>query len=153
MVLWKQEGGVKTMQNNDYISREAVLRALCDASTPVIADNGKPTFQVDYVEAVNRAPAADVRPVVRGEWIRFPESMKYQNVYDADFIVCSCCEEPFNVMDNDCERFMFCPNCGTDMRSVYKPGSKEAWQSLEKAQEDFRKTAQVIAECMRGDVE
>lgn len=44
-------------------------------------------------------------------------------------------------------------NCEADTRNAYKPGSKEAWQSLEKAQEDFRKTAQVITEGMRGDWE
>lgn len=47
---------------DDYISREAVLQALCDASTPMIADSGKPTFQVDYIQAVNSVPAADVVP-------------------------------------------------------------------------------------------
>lgn len=61
-------------------------------------------------------PAADVRPVVHGEWIGYPECLKYPNAYADDHIVCSVCEECFSILDNCTEQFDFCPHCGADMR-------------------------------------
>ena len=58
----------------------------------------------------------DVKPVVRGEWVGYPECMKYPNAYADHHVVCSACEECFSVLDNDTERFNFCPHCGSDMR-------------------------------------
>ena len=66
--------------------------------------------------AIAALPDADVKPVVRGEWIGYPECLKYTNAYSDDHIVCSACEECFSILDNDCVRFNFCPNCGADMR-------------------------------------
>lgn len=69
---------------------------------------GKDTF-----EAV---PAADVRPVVRGEWIKID---KYDNESN---VQCSACLEEFDYVDGVCylchgyELPLFCPNCGADMR-------------------------------------
>lgn len=60
-------------------------------------------------------PAADVRPVKRGKWVGYPECLKYPNAYADDHIVCSACEECFSILDNDCERFNFCPSCGARM--------------------------------------
>ena len=45
-------------------------------------------------------PPADVRPVVRGEWIG-----------DGDCIICSNCKTAYTFMGSN-----FCPNCGADMR-------------------------------------
>lgn len=68
------------------------------------------------VAFINDIPSADVRPVVRGQWVDYPECLKYMNAYADDHIVCSACEECFSILDNDCERFNYCPNCGADMR-------------------------------------
>lgn len=65
---------------------------------------------------VDDIPTADVKTVVRGEWIAYPACLKYQNAYADHHIVCSVCEECFSILDNDTERFNFCPNCGSDMR-------------------------------------
>ena len=51
-----------------------------------------------------------------GKWVGYPECLKYMHAYADDHIVCSACEECFSILDNDCERFNFCPHCGADMR-------------------------------------
>lgn len=68
-----------------------------------------------YREWIASIPAADVRPLVKARWIGYPECLKYTNAYSDDHIVCSACEECFSILDNDCERFNFCPNCGAQM--------------------------------------
>lgn len=61
------------------------------------------------VEYLDEIPAADVQPVVRGEWISDGDG--YHWTYN-----CSICGwkdgYPFN------ERHKYCPNCGADMRKV-----------------------------------
>jgi len=56
----------------------------------------------DCIHAVQDIPAADVRPVVRGEW----EYISFMTVK------CSNCKETFHELEGD----NFCPNCGADMR-------------------------------------
>lgn len=62
-----------------------------------------------------------------GEWIEDAETFyKAVNEYDGgvdentpyftDDIACSKCLAKFSVIDNETERFDFCPNCGADMR-------------------------------------
>lgn len=68
-------------------------------------------------------PAADVVERKRGKWVGYPECLKYMNAYADDHIVCSACEECFSILDNDCERFNFCPNCGADMRQEKGDGN------------------------------
>ena len=95
----------------EYIKREDAYTTLTD-----YYHHSTETQHMALKEALDRVPAADVRPVVRGEWIGYPECLKYTNAYSDDHIVCSACEECFSILDNDCERFNFCPNCGADMR-------------------------------------
>lgn len=66
-------------------------------------------------EQLQNVPAADVVEVRHGRWIGYPECLKYTNAYSDDHIVCSACEECFSILDNDCERFNFCPRCGAKM--------------------------------------
>lgn len=61
-------------------------------------------------------PSADVAPVKHGRWIEYPECLRYENAYSDDHIVCSECGEVFSILDNDTERFDFCPHCGADLR-------------------------------------
>lgn len=58
----------------------------------------------------------DAKPVRHGRWIGYPECLQYDNAIDDSYIVCSVCKEPFNIIDNDTERFDYCPHCGADMR-------------------------------------
>lgn len=90
---------------SEYIEREAAIKA--------VSENDCEGYATQAVKAIH---TADVRPVVRGKWVGYPECLKYANAYSDDHIVCSACEECFSILDNDCERFNFCPNCGADMR-------------------------------------
>lgn len=130
----------------DFISRAAVVKYLEDCSGGY-----------DYIETekegaindINAIPAADVRPVVAAHW-EWDENGMDWNLGAWRCSHCRCKAETWWATDKHnplrCAGSHFCGNCGADMRSVYKPGSKEAWQSLQKAQEDFRKTAQVMAD-------
>lgn len=67
----------------------------------------------------------------RGEWIETAQDY-YETVnrkgggvnenteYFTDDIACSECLTIFSNIDNETERFNFCPNCGTDMRGENK---------------------------------
>ena len=118
----------------EYIEREAaypLAKKICDA----VDSQPRVLLPRTILDLIDDLPAADmvardcydrllaendelrkVRPVVRGKWIGYPECLKYPNAYSNDHIVCSACEECFSILDNDCERFNFCPNCGADMR-------------------------------------
>jgi len=66
-------------------------------------------------DTVEEFHAADVAPVVHGEWIEYPECLQYENAFSDDHIVCSNCKAVFNVLDNCTECFVCCPNCGARM--------------------------------------
>lgn len=72
----------------EYIERDAALRdwPLCD----------EPADAYQYIRSY---PAADVRPVVRGKWIK----IKYRSI---------CRDCSFRGFAS----WNFCPNCGADMR-------------------------------------
>ncbi len=67
----------------------------------------------DVLDDVENAPAADVRPVVRGHWITEEEAEAKGNYLLQDACsVCGHCD-----WDNtESKYFNFCPNCGADMR-------------------------------------
>lgn len=102
----------------EYISREAARPdSFCEGVScqdcPFCKDPVQGGCRID--DFVKSIPAADVKPVKRGEWIGYPECLKYPNAYADTHIVCSVCEECFSVLDNDTERFDFCPHCGAVM--------------------------------------
>lgn len=105
----------------DYIDRAEAIKAVCRKCTAcsVLTDKDDKAFSKAHcaeIRALQELPAADVKPVVHGRWIEYPDCLKYPNAYADDHIVCSVCEECFSVLDNDTERFWFCPHCGSDMR-------------------------------------
>lgn len=58
------------------------------------------------IETLNAIPAADVEPVVRGEWKKVYENTTFGAMYR-----CSTCgETTFNV-----ENYKYCPKCGAHM--------------------------------------
>jgi len=100
------------MEQTDYILRQDVFKlttkknSIWDAVTDA-SDRG-------LTEIINSIPAADVRPVVHGDWQG--EADGYADgelVYD--MWSCSACGAYFEEWD---ERppWNFCPNCGADMR-------------------------------------
>lgn len=68
-------------------------------------------YAKDQLEAI---PAADVRPVVRGEW-RFKEG---DGETCSDGWVCSACSCGFHTHVPYFEDFNFCPNCGAVMKGA-----------------------------------
>lgn len=57
----------------------------------------------------------DCVPVVHGRWISYPECLAFEGAYHDEHIVCSACHSVWNIIDNDTERFDYCPNCGAKM--------------------------------------
>lgn len=103
----------------DYISREEVLHALCEAvhsndeyvpcRNQIVSCQWKGTRIQEYAKMILAIPAADMRPVVRGEW-------KTAWLDHEDFgerprvLYCSACNQVASI------RTPFCPHCGADMR-------------------------------------
>ena len=54
--------------------------------------------------------------VVHGRWIGYPECLGYDGAYSDDHIVCSNCKSVWSIIDNDTERFDYCPTCGAKMK-------------------------------------
>ena len=99
---------------SDYISREAALNLIKELH----AEAESPEASEALFEAHERTadlPAADVKPVVRGEWIG--EHIRFVGW---DLKCPKCGEEPdYFISGFEWEVAVppnFCPNCGADMR-------------------------------------
>ena len=113
---------------DDLISRAALLKecAECQKTDPhfeergwanhFINSAGEPSTEWYCVEdMIENAPAVDAVPVVHGRWISYPECLAFEGAYHDEHIVCSACHSVWNIIDNDTERFDYCPNCGAKM--------------------------------------
>ena len=69
----------------------------------------------EFAAILANAPAVDAIPVVHGRWITYPECLAYEGAYHDEHIVCSACRSVWNIIDNDTERFDYCPACGAKM--------------------------------------
>lgn len=86
---------------DEYISREAALKAL-------YADYAYPAMGI-----IKEIPAADVVPVVHGEWLRGDDDWDSLTT-----IQCSLCSEEWCFeTDDDVSllNYKYCPNCGAKM--------------------------------------
>ena len=89
--------------SGDYISREAAREAVWQILNGMGYSEKHNDRLVEEVDAVfDEIPAADVRPVKRGEWIDHQEGRWV-------YAKCSECETVHDVRSN------FCPFCGADM--------------------------------------
>ena len=78
----------------------------CEAA---IAETRKPRLtDAELRRRLACIPAADVRPVVRGKWVKYAP-------HNSDMMTCSECEK-YWLLDGDQYDYHFCPNCGADMR-------------------------------------
>jgi len=75
---------------------------------------GKKYELSDAMKTVDHAPTIALEPK-KGHWIEYPECLAYAGALDSNYIVCSKCGAPFNIMKNEAERFDFCPVCGARM--------------------------------------
>lgn len=95
----------------EYIEREAVVnlreefwKDRCD-------------YMAVRVTNIMNIPAADVAPVVHGEWIQIKEPLGWK---DIDCVMCSACEDKW-IMDEEYdldfykEQWIYCPFCSAKM--------------------------------------
>ena len=92
----------------EYIKRVDALKAATLAE-----------LDVDFViEAIRHIPAADVRPVVRGRWLKRDDN--------PPLIECKCSVCEFADYGTKIDEYWFkrnfCPICGADMREVTPDG-------------------------------
>ena len=92
---------------SDYIDREAAIRVLCDVCPAKEFCQDKSKCE-DYDRFVS-IPAADVRPVGRGRWIKKYADMPYE---------CSICGEETRETVLAMPRFNYCPICGAKMEGT-----------------------------------
>ena len=67
------------------------------------------------IRAIEQAPTVAAKPVRHGKWIVAPFTFLFKDVYSDTQIVCNCCKCVFDTLDNDTDRFKYCPNCGARM--------------------------------------
>ena len=103
----------------DYIKREDVLefsRIFVDQVWETGGYRNCTTIAVP-VEKIEEIPSADVAEVKHGEWI---ETIEHNGWVDETCAECSECGEDFILgemdMDDIRNLFLYCPNCGADMR-------------------------------------
>jgi hypothetical protein len=97
---------------DEYIEREAAIKAIEKADYTLIA-NDADSCKADYLrEIIESVPAADVVPVVRGEWVR-PHWKNTNFCYD-----CSVCGNEVMHQEyrwRDKKIYPICPWCGAKM--------------------------------------
>lgn len=103
----------------EYIEREAAYAA---AALIALTSIDRKMTCGEVKKIMESIPAADVKPVVRGEWVRMSDA-------DGDYYCCSTCgnelpryaitqvtvDNPFPKLES-IYKTPFCPNCGADMR-------------------------------------
>lgn len=94
------------MQNNDLISREALLDIV--GKMPLDWEYGKAVS--DIYDIIKNAPSVDAVPVVHGRWI--DTSPNYRNGYYNNAHKCSNCGDYYTTDPND---LYYCPRCGAKM--------------------------------------
>ena len=95
---------INAHSKNDCISRTDAAHVLCVACGNAACD----PYECSFFCAMEDVPAADVRPVVRAEWID-------NGMYKAP--TCSNCGSGCLLnYESDYHESDFCPHCGADMR-------------------------------------
>ena len=97
------------MSSGDYISRIGLGIGKCNPD--VFENKGYAEGWNAAVGIIEAAPPAEVRPVVRGEWIMCNNAC-----------ICSNCGNPvaFKLMPDGWHVGDFCTKCGADMRMEIK---------------------------------
>ena len=93
------------MAENEYIDREAFRRQLINRQITDQYFNARERHEIGcIIEMLDKAPTADVAPVVHGEW-----KEPYDGFHDMIVIICSRC------LYRGAKHFKYCPNCGAKM--------------------------------------
>lgn len=98
----------------DYISRDAAIVAIKNLypGIPLVKFRLEKWHEenknfMECEQAIERIPAADVRPVVQAQWIEKPVNVGTPNT---DYFCSNCNFASWNFKTN------YCPNCGAYMR-------------------------------------
>ena len=90
---------------SDYIERGALIAFVREARKNLPKESKdfftRDEMLLNFQQYLELRKAADVEPVVRGEWVEHDDECE-----------CPVCGEMWNYCDNDTERFDFCPKCG-----------------------------------------
>lgn len=92
----------------EYIDRKALGIGRCDPA--VFENKGYAEGWNNAIKIIQSAPAADVRPVVRGKW-----KDAVQGCGDSPHVQCSICGEYYFQYF---KKFGFCPKCGAEMAEM-----------------------------------
>ena len=92
------------------MSKEYIER---DAAVAFLENMAASRYLIQCFENKERFPAADVAPVVHGEWIIIDRTEMFTE------LKCSHCGHKMLTGANSLYP-NYCPNCGADMRGVYK---------------------------------
>ncbi|MFA5154446.1 MAG: hypothetical protein WC554_18015 [Clostridia bacterium] len=97
---------------SEYISRETVVNGLefVGAVHKGFGHTEAARACRQMVEAVNEIPAADVAPVVRGEWVHGCNEDAREYCYCSE-----CSEDALKDKSGYTEFSDYCPNCGARM--------------------------------------
>ena len=106
----------------EHISREAAWNGIYNCPTKTDADGYIWVRTKDVAHMIDDIPAADVRPVVQGEWEKHEDFDPYGGGRFVEW-VCSECDKRLRgdwvLINPHIEKTPtdnFCPNCGADMR-------------------------------------
>ena len=100
-------------EKKEYIDRGALIAFVREVRKNLPKDSRdfftRDEMLLNFQQHVDAQPAADVEPVVRGEWKEFDADM---NAYS-----CSVCNEPQMFIEGNPEQneYSFCPYCGAHM--------------------------------------
>ena len=86
---------------------------LIDADAIHYIQGSTQPVEMDYVRKwhIDRMPTIEAEPIRHGHWIQ-----EFPNVgHLTHFYLCSVCRAEWNAIDNDMERFDYCPECGAKM--------------------------------------
>lgn len=90
---------------DDYIRREGAVKIAERYGLACGSVLGRHTGIADCIASeISGLPAADVAPVVHGQWLD-----------NMDYMFCSKCGMRWNYCDNDTQDFKYCPNCVAKM--------------------------------------
>ena len=96
----------------EYITKAEASDKLYKLPCKIDEDGYRWVLSRDIAHMIDETPAADVRPVARGEWIWELADNGWANH------ICSCCGYTKNTDIHVVLNWNFCPNCGADMREV-----------------------------------
>ena len=95
---------------DEYITRKAAKKTMCrmcEGGAKLVCSTLNDCCTT--MRIFDHIPAADVRPVVHGKWVR---KVEFDGVLKREYFVCSECGQTRMLNFHN-----YCPNCGADMRA------------------------------------